>query len=76
MRNPADFATSPDTPASWGNLPLRQRVVDTLGDAMLSAFDILQMIEAEPAGHDLVDVRQKVQEVYETIKDLMHQLSA
>ena len=67
--------TTADAIAQWGNLPLRERIVDALSEAMFHAFDVLQMIELDPRGHEFETVAGEVRGLYETINEIMGRIA-
>ena len=56
-------------------LPLRERIADTLADALFHTSDVLQMIELDPRGHEFEAVESEVRGVYETINDIMRRIA-
>jgi hypothetical protein len=57
------------------NLPLRERIADSLADAMFQTFDVLQMIECDPQRHEFHTLESEVRNVYETINDIMRRIA-
>ena len=64
-----------DAVAQRANLPLRERIADSLADAMFHAFDILQMIEVDPQGREFLTVESDVRDVYESINEIMRRIA-
>jgi hypothetical protein len=58
----------------WSRIPLRERVVDLLADLMLNADDILDMLAADAAGHELRWLEPNIREVYDNVNELMKSL--
>ena len=67
--------TSVDAGARWGNLPLHERILEGLADAMFHADDVLQMIEVDPHGYQYESVESEVRDVYDRINAIMRRMA-
>jgi hypothetical protein len=58
----------------WHRMPFRERVVDRLADLMFDADDILDMLSADAATHDLRWLEPDIRQVYDNVNELMKSL--
>jgi hypothetical protein len=61
--------------ATWANLPAQERVVDRLGDLLLAADDLLDMLSDSATTENLRDITPTVQQVYDQVNGLMKRLA-
>jgi len=71
----AAIETSSEALAHWGNLPLHERILDGLADAMFRTDDVLQMIETDPERYRFDAVESEVRDVYEMINEIMRRIA-
>lgn len=58
----------------WHRMPVRERVVDRLADLMFDADDILEMLGADAAAHELRWLEPNIRQLYDNVNTLMKSL--